>query len=41
MTDPIHARALVLADDKISRHITESSIRRFNVVPGKLVNIVI
>ena len=34
-------RALVLADGKISRHVAESTIGRFIVVPGKLVNIVV
>ena len=39
--DEAEIRAQVLADDKISRHVAASSIRRFIVVPGKLVNIVI
>ncbi|MDP7220450.1 MAG: leucine--tRNA ligase [Arenicellales bacterium] len=39
--DELLIRALVLADGKISRHVAESTIRRFIVVPGKLVNIVV
>jgi len=31
----------VLADEKIGRHIGESKIKRFIVVPQKLVNVVI
>ena len=39
--DELQIREQVLADEKIGRHIGESEIKRFIVVPQKLVNVVI
>jgi leucyl-tRNA synthetase len=39
--DELQIREQVLADEKIGRHIGESKIKRFIVVPQKLVNVVI
>ena len=39
--DELQIREQVLANEKISRHIGESEIKRFIEVPQKLVNVVI
>ena len=39
--DELQIREQVLANEKIGRHIGESKIKRFIVVPQKLVNVVI
>ena len=39
--DEAMIREVVLADDKVARHVGERAVRKVIVVPGKLVNIVV
>ncbi len=39
--DEERIRAAALSEEKVRRHVGDSSIRRVIVVPGKLVNLVV